>query len=133
MSYDDVRLHRQISNRHAGRTLAKFPQEVPLYNIGQYWTVVCNAWQHQEILKNIYIIIIWNILTFLRVLLQLRKERAEITPWTILKKTANKKTRNNPGIIVNEVNCIFNRLSKSSIPYLARLLNTYNKKWLYMW
>ena len=57
MSYDDVRLCQEISYRHAGRSWAKFPQGVPLDNIGQYWTVVCNAWQYQEILNNIYIII----------------------------------------------------------------------------
>ena len=32
----------------------------------------------------IYTLLLDNILTFLRILLQLRKERAEITPWTIL-------------------------------------------------
>ena len=38
------------------------------------------------------------------------------------------RTRNRPGIRVKEVKCNFSRFSKSSIPYLARLLNTYGKK-----
>ena len=42
-------------------------------------------------------------------------------------KANNMKTRNTPGIRVNEIKCNFNRFSKSSIPFLARLLNTYNK------
>ena len=62
---------------HRPRT--KFPQGVPLDNIGQYQTILCNAWQHQEILNNIgqYHNILKNIITT-------QKERAEIATWTIL-------------------------------------------------
>ena len=41
--------------------------------------------------------------------------------------TTNVKTRHNSTIRVKEVKCNFGRFSKSSIPYLARLLNTHNK------
>ena len=41
--------------------------------------------------------------------------------------TTNVKTRQNSTIRVKEVKCNFGRFSKSSIPYLARLLNTHNK------
>ena len=48
---------------HRPRT--KFPQGVPLDNIGQYQTILCNAWQYQEILNNIgqYHNILKNIIT----------------------------------------------------------------------
>ena len=39
--------------------------------------------------------------------------------------SSNIKTRSNSLIRVKEVKCNFVRFSKSSIPYLARLLNTY--------
>ena len=39
----------------------------------------------------------------------------------------NMKTRNSSITTVKEVKCNFERFSKSSIPYLARLLNTHKK------
>ena len=41
--------------------------------------------------------------------------------------STNMRTRNKPGIRVQEVKCNFNRFYKSSVPYLARLLNATNK------
>ena len=67
---------------HTGRTytIDKISTKGPLDNIGQFQTILFNAWKYQEILT-----ILENILTFLRLSLQLRIERAEISIWRILK------------------------------------------------
>ena len=39
--------------QEGNRPQTKFPQGVPLDNNGQYQTILCNAWQDQEILNNI--------------------------------------------------------------------------------
>ena len=48
-------------------------------NIGQYWTVFCNAGQYQEVLNKI-----GKYLNIPQIIITSQKERAEATPWTIL-------------------------------------------------
>ena len=51
MAYDFTEtLVTDTQEEHKPRT--KFPQGVPLYIIGQYLTILCNAWQYHEIRNN---------------------------------------------------------------------------------
>ena len=54
-----------IDTQEGIRPQKKFPQGGPLDNIGQYQTILCNAWQYQKMFNNIgqYINISKNIIT----------------------------------------------------------------------
>ena len=58
MSYDDIKTSPRDFVQTCRKAMGKIStMGTTIDNNGKYWTVVCNAWQYKEILKNIYIII----------------------------------------------------------------------------